>query len=297
MKADLHIHSELSDGKDSAVKIVHTLRRKASSRDKLYISFTDHNYLAHKPGVWNYQNITVIPGIEVSVRTEQYSLHLTAYSLEPKISPDIELWLRQIRDGYQKRARKIYKKVIGLGFNIGPFSKIRKADLPPPVYTYDLACKLKKPLRFLSEEQVLLWSKENEDLLKVREKNFFPDSRSAISMLHKAGFKVFWAHPGTRFLKEKSGEKIFKTLISRLKKEGIDGIEVFSPAHTQAQTRFFENYSRKLNLAISGGSDSHGPGRREESPVFILPKKYILKFIDLLESNPNGEGESLPTGG
>ena len=282
----MHIHTELSDGKDSATKIVRALRKKVSSRDKLYVSFTDHNSLAHELSIWDYQNITVIPGIEVSAQTKRHSLHLTAYSLEPKISPDIEPWLRQIRDGYQKRAKKNYKKIIGFGFNIGPFSKIRKAGLAPPVYTYDLAYKLKKPLGFSSEEQVLLWSKENGDLLKVRERNFLPSSKSAIYMLHKAGFKVFWAHPGTRFLKEKSGEKIFKTLVSRLKKEGIDGIEVFSPIHSQAQILFFEEYSQKLNLAISGGSDCHGPGRREESPVFILPKKYILKFINLLGSDP-----------
>lgn len=282
MKADLHIHTELSDGKDSAEKIISKIRKINPPKEKVYISFVDHNHLAQER-ILDYQNISVIPGVEVSVQTKQVSLHLTAYSLEPKMSPDLELWLKTIRDGYQKRAKKIYMKIKGLSFDIGPFPKVRKKGLPLPVYTYDLANKLKKTLGFSSEEQVLLWSKENGDLLKVRERNFLPNSKISIDMLHKAGFKVFWAHPGSRFLKAKEGKKPFETIVFQLKKEGLDGIEVFYPAHTTEQTTLLEKYAQKLNLAISGGSDYHGVGRGEKSFFFILPEHYVAAFIKLLE--------------
>ena len=42
---------------------------------------------------------------------------------------------------------------------------------------------------------------------------------------------------------------------------GLDGLEVFYPVHTPAQTQFLQQQAELHNLLISGGSDSHHPNQ------------------------------------
>ena len=41
----------------------------------------------------------------------------------------------------------------------------------------------------------------------------------------------------------------------------IDGLEVYYPAHTPAQTAMYREYAQRHHLLTSAGSDSHDPGK------------------------------------
>jgi hypothetical protein len=65
--------------------------------------------------------------------------------------------------------------------------------------------------------------------------------------------------------------------LDRFRQEApIDGLEVYYPLHTPAQTAMFGEYARRHALLVGAGSDSHGPDKP--------PVKYRAEMCrDLLE--------------
>jgi predicted metal-dependent phosphoesterase TrpH len=41
----------------------------------------------------------------------------------------------------------------------------------------------------------------------------------------------------------------------------IDGLEIYYPVHTPAQTAMYREYAQRPHLLTSAGSDSHGPDK------------------------------------
>ena len=50
----------------------------------------------------------------------------------------------------------------------------------------------------------------------------------------------------------------------------IDGLEVYYPLHTPAQTAMYREYAQRHDLLISAGSNSHGPHKP--------PVKYLAEW-------------------
>lgn len=66
-------------------------------------------------------------------------------------------------------------------------------------------------------------------------------------------------------------------LLDQFRREApIDGLEVYHPTHTPAQTALYREYAQRHHLLISAGSDSHRPDKP--------PVKYRAELCrDLLE--------------
>jgi 3',5'-nucleoside bisphosphate phosphatase len=259
MYIDLHIHSKNSDGEDSLRKL-----RDSFKKDKVfgYLSITDHNYLTDCE-VLKIGNNIWIPGIEVSSQYNGDSIHLTAYSIEPHVTTKLEIILKDIVDGYNRRAQKQYRKISDLGYSLPPLHRIRNSELPGPIYTYDIVHVLSILLGIHNDKEALEWCRNNGNLLFVKEKNFMPDIVDVIKELHESGFLVFWAHPGTRFLRNPEDNE-FPKLLKKFKGFGLDGIEAFYTTHTSKQIQKFLEYAKNYDLLISAGSDYHGPERAEK---------------------------------
>ena len=82
----------------------------------------------------------------------------------------------------------------------------------------------------------------------------------AIRIIRNAGGRAVLAHPGCM-----RGED-YEALIWRLKKQGLEGIEAFYPAHTDEQCRFFADLAEKNGLFVTVGSDFHGGVGHAEHP-------------------------------
>ena len=113
LKAELHVHSNFSDGKDSVKKILQVAIEKGIN----VISITDHDTIngslealeivrdEHLP-------ITVIPGVEISACEG----HVLAYGILKDIDPGISI----------KETCRIVRKLGGLSFLAHPFDFMRK---------------------------------------------------------------------------------------------------------------------------------------------------------------------------
>ncbi len=84
-----------------------------------------------------------------------------------------------------------------------------------------------------------------------------PSVAEVIDAAHAAGGVAVLAHPGR-------ANGIYavpadESDIAALAKIGLDGIEVFYPAHSMARRRFLLNQAERYGLLVTGGSDSHHP--------------------------------------
>jgi hypothetical protein len=84
-----------------------------------------------------------------------------------------------------------------------------------------------------------------------------PTVAEVIAVAHQAGGVAILSHPG----RSKGIYAIPATAddIASMVTIGLDGIEVFYPAHTPEQVEFLLACATQHQLLISGGSDSHHP--------------------------------------
>lgn len=83
----------------------------------------------------------------------------------------------------------------------------------------------------------------------------FPTVPDAIEVIHAAGGAAVWAHP---FWDYDYDEDVL-TMIDRFAALRIDGVEVFYPSHTRAQTHLAHERATQLGLLTTGSADFHGP--------------------------------------
>jgi len=82
------------------------------------------------------------------------------------------------------------------------------------------------------------------------------DVAEVVDAAHQSGAVCLIAHPGRT-----DGFVTYDAqLLDEARREAlIDGLEVYYPKHTPAQTAMYEAYARRHGLLISAGSDSHSP--------------------------------------
>ena len=80
------------------------------------------------------------------------------------------------------------------------------------------------------------------------------DLTEVVAAAHQSGAVCLIAHPGRT-----DGFVTYDAqLLDEVRQEAlIDGIEIYYPKHTPAQTAMYEAYARRHGLLISAGSDSH----------------------------------------
>lgn len=86
----------------------------------------------------------------------------------------------------------------------------------------------------------------------------------AVAAAHASGAVTLLAHPG------RGGGEIHRydpdQIEEMLADIPLDGIEVYYPTHTPAQTEAYKALARRRDLLVSAGSDSHGPRQRLPVP-------------------------------
>jgi len=103
-----------------------------------------------------------------------------------------------------------------------------------------------------------------------------------IKLIKKAGGITALAHPG--FHLSFSDDDIIK----KLKSQGLDALEVFTPKHNWEQIEHYEILAKKLGLVITAGSDYHYDTHKAHIPlgnpvgVLNLPTSLRSDFINFL---------------
>jgi len=112
VRADLHVHSNASDGTDPPAEVMSRAARAGLD----VVALTDHDTVAgHAQARRSLpESLTLVPGMELSCRLDQHSLHLLAYLFDPA-DPDLAAQTQRIRDDRVLRAQAMVDRLIDLG--------------------------------------------------------------------------------------------------------------------------------------------------------------------------------------
>ncbi|WP_340104791.1 PHP domain-containing protein [Rhodohalobacter sp. 8-1] len=263
-KADLHIHTNASDGDCTPREIL----EKAIEKGLKTISITDHDTIKgyKKARALDLSNqLELLPGVEMSVKWGDKEVHLLAYCFDPD-NEDVNILLLQQSSARRRRMAKIVKALQKQGIDIdmdevkaeAGFSNIGRPHAASVLINKGVVSSFNEAfIRYLSSEKL---DHINAEYCTISE---------AVQVMKKAGGVLSLAHPGPLY---SSGE------IEQMIDLGVDGLECIHPSHPYPVQKKFTKLAEKRNLTITGGSDFHRPSKSGYEPYFgivTLGEQYV----------------------
>jgi 3',5'-nucleoside bisphosphate phosphatase len=256
MLIDLQLHSTYSDGyltPSEAAEFAHKLGLKTAA-------LTDHNTVG---GTHEFKKacdqfgIKALTGIELYVKFNNRKLNILWYNFDETSGE-----LHDVLRGSQLRRRKLFRAALerlekhGLQFNINKI--IDKYNHYVPLnHVIDDILENKKNVDLIKKELNLKKVSENDMINKyLRNKkvgkleNSYLDINRIFKLRKKIGGQIVLCHPAKHHY-------IKIDFIAKLKKLGLDGLEVLSPHHSFGAVVHLQEIARELDLIETGGSDFH----------------------------------------
>jgi predicted metal-dependent phosphoesterase TrpH len=248
VRADLHVHSNASDGTDPPAEVMSRAARAGLD----VVALTDHDTVAGHaqarralPGT-----LTLVPGMELSCRLDDKSMHLLAYLFDPA---DLGLTAQtaRIRDDRVLRARAMVDRLIELGVPI-TWDDVAAIAGPAVVGRPHIARAMAASGAIAAPDQAFTrdWIADGGRAYVDR---YALPAAEAIGLVRAAGGVAVLAHP-------RADRDLLVTdeQIAGLAAAGLAGVEVFHPDQPAAEQASLLALARDLGLIAAGGSDDHG---------------------------------------
>jgi predicted metal-dependent phosphoesterase TrpH len=245
-RADLHVHTTASDGSYTPAQVVELARRSGLSA----VAVTDHDTLdgvSAARAAAAGSSVEVVSGVEITAEYRGRELHLLGYFVATDDAALTQALARVCRHRVE-RFRAMLERLRRRGVSV-------EEEVPPPAAAAPGRRHLAELLvragrvatvreafrRYLGDASELVVPKQR---LPVAE---------ALALVAGAGGVAAWAHPAYDCTQEGLRE---------LRGLGLRAVEVEYPAARRARTRELRAWAAGLGLAVTGGSDCHGPGRQ-----------------------------------
>ena len=243
-RADLHLHTTASDGLYSPEEVVELGRRCGLAA----LAITDHDTLAGvaPARAMSCGDIEVIAGVEITAEYAGRELHLLGYFVAEADAP-LNDALAELRRGRAERYKAMVERLRDVGVSL------TEETGPPPdaLGRRHLAERLVRQGRAGSvREAFSRWLGDHATACVPKRRLPVAD---AIALVRGAGGVAAWAHPSY------DGAR---SHLSELAVLGLGGVEVEYPQLRRSQADAVRGWARRLGLAVTGGSDCHGPGPR-----------------------------------
>lgn len=265
IKADLHMHTNYSDGRLSPKQLIELSKRSGIT----IISITDHdnvNGLEEAIDYGNDHDVQVIPGVEISADMEDQEVHILGYFMDFRNKKFLD-FLSTSRKLRLMRNEKIVEKLNTMGSTISFDSIVIKAGENTSIGRPHIAMELNEEGFVNSYYEAFIKYIGDGKPAFVKKPN--PKSQEVINIISESGGLSFIAHPGKLIRDE-----MLMTLI----REGLDGIEVIHPSHTKEDIDYFNKTAAEYFLLTSGGSDFHG-GIKNDGRNF---GKYFISMTEII---------------
>jgi len=275
---DLHTHSNKSDGELTPSELMETAY-KCGVRT---IALTDHDTVLGNKEAENKcreLGMNFITGIEIS--TDEFKdLHILGYGIDTENT--------ELLEKCRKFAKSRIDRIDGIIEHLAMHNVfITKED----VMKHTGGGSVAKPhfaQAMLEKGYVSSTKQAFTEYLATPEfnalKRYKPSFREAIELIHNARGLAVMAHP---YQLKKYGSEI-ESLISELKKAGLDGIECYYSRHTPEMMMYYRSLAEKYNLYISIGSDYHG---KTVKPDINLGTGKENSLIELQKIQPFADDE------
>ncbi|MGD8978537.1 MAG: PHP domain-containing protein [candidate division WOR-3 bacterium] len=244
--ADLHIHSNCSDGLLSPDEIV----EYSSEIDLKTIAITDHDSVQAIDLLRNtdHREVELIPAVELSANIGKLDIHILGYFVDHENS-DLRAYLEKLRAHRIERARKIVENLSNDGIKvdfdrmkaIAKNSALGRPHIAEALREHGYVQSIREAfVRFLSYHSPYYEPKMSVGPQEILEK-----------IKRWQGIPVI-AHPG-----------IYNdnSLVHGLIAAGAVGLEVWHPDHSPVCQQELYELASAEGLLMTGGSDCHGHRR------------------------------------
>lgn len=249
-KADLHLHSNYSDGSDSPKELVEKVKKHELSA----FALTDHDTIAGCIEIKKYlpKDIKFIAGTELTCLADTVKCHILGYNCNPENETLNQLILK----GKQLRRQKLDKRIQYLSdiWNVN----LTQDELD---WLYSRNSVVKIHIGNILVNRGL--ADNNIDAMKkyldgCQTGNTRFDGAEGIQAIEESGGIPVWAHPlGGEGEKHLSADEFYKKF-DIMKSFGIKGLECYYSRYNLDEIKFLVDFASKNNMLISCGSDYHG---------------------------------------
>jgi predicted metal-dependent phosphoesterase TrpH len=223
------------------------------------LAITDHDTTEGIPAALaeaRQQNITVVPGVEISALSGREEIHLLGYFVNLE-NPDFQALLARARAARWERAQRMLERLAKLGLPIEWERVVEIAGGGGSIGRPHVATTLLEAGHVGSwDEAFNLWIGRGCPAYVERLK--LPPEE-AIELVRASGGLSVLAHPiiYDRNGRRKAGQDL-KRWLPRLRNAGLEGIEVYYPHYPRRANRQLIALAIQYGLLITGGSDFHG---------------------------------------
>ena len=248
-RADLHVHTTCSDGSYTPRQVVDLTRRSGLAA----VAITDHDTLEGiAEAAANASSVEVIPGVEISSEFHGREVHLLGYFIN-RSDADLGEALARLREARKARFRTMVERLRHMNV---PIKEEQVAGLPDSTalgrrHLAELIVAARRA-RTIGEA----FGRFLHDRSSVVVRKTLLDVADAIALVRGAGGVASWAHP--------SYDCNVDTL-KELRDHGLAAIEVAYPGSDRRKTLALRSLAIDLGLAVTAGSDCHGPGGLKRS--------------------------------
>ena len=271
MACDLHCHTRISDGSMGIEELITLSKRRGLTA----IAVTDHDTTAGATRavvIGKRQEVTVIHGIEFSTMhtLSGQKAHLLCYAAD---TPDrLERLCRQISDMRKKAATDMVRRVMRY-YPITPDMVVRCASGSTNIYKQHIMHAL-MDAGYTDSIFGEVYNKLFGPQGAARVEFDYPDTLDVLAEIHDAGGIAVLAHPTIYGNVE---------ILPALAKDGLDGVEVWHPAHDEETVASLHTMAGELGLVRTGGSDFHGMYSRSIRPLgsTTMPDECLQALLAL----------------
>jgi predicted metal-dependent phosphoesterase TrpH len=253
MNADLHCHSNVSDGLLAPDELV----RRAHANGVELLALTDHDELeglSRARATADELGLRFVDGVEISVSWgDDTTLHVVGLGVDPSYAV-LDVGLAQLRSGRDARALRMAAELDRVGIHGAYEGALRYVSNPALVGRSHFA-------RYIVECGRAPDTKSVFDHWLAKDKPGYVSHQwttleTALGWIHGAGGVAVLAHPG----RYRISNKTLRRLLGEFRDLGGEGIEVLSGSHSMEEALAAARLAREFGFLASLGSDFHGPG-------------------------------------
>ncbi|MEO7753694.1 MAG: PHP domain-containing protein [Terracoccus sp.] len=253
---DLHTHSAYSDGTQAPADLV--AEAHAAGLDVL--GLTDHDTVAgwdEAATTATALGITLVRGIEVSTTHDQASVHLLGYLTDPA-EPALEAELARARHARDTRLIGMVELMAADGIPITFAEVVAQVAPGATAGRPHIADALIANGTIAHRDEAFAdWLTDDSPYYVA---HYAPDPLRAVELVRAAGGVPVLAHPFTRT----RGPGVTDELVEQLHAAGLAGLEAYHRDHGPEQVARCERLAARHGLLLTGSSDYHGTGKRNQ---------------------------------